>query len=114
LSFVLSWYQGFNLDQLKHLREGSLVGLDEAKLHQRACTIAECANTIEFFDAGDNDESLDDVEFEEPSPAEALVKASEDPADGSIPPSPSGDDFVLAARTSDVAPLEPADSPIAP
>jgi hypothetical protein len=33
LSFVLSWYQGVNLDQLKHLREGGLVGLDEAKLH---------------------------------------------------------------------------------
>jgi hypothetical protein len=32
LSFVLSWYQGVNLDQLKHLREGGLVGLDEAKL----------------------------------------------------------------------------------
>jgi hypothetical protein len=32
LSFMLSWYQGVNLDQLKHLREGGLVGLDEAKL----------------------------------------------------------------------------------
>jgi hypothetical protein len=114
LSFVLSWYQGVNLDQLKHLREGGMVGLDEAKLHQHACTIAECANTNEFFDAGDDDESLDSVEFEKPSRAEVPVKDSEDPADSSIPPSPSGDDFILAARTGDAAPLEPADSPIAP
>jgi hypothetical protein len=32
LEFVLSWYPGVNLDQLEHLREGGLVGLDEAKL----------------------------------------------------------------------------------
>jgi hypothetical protein len=93
LSFVLSWYQGVNLDQLKHLREGGLVGLDEAKLRLCACAIVECANTNEFFDAGDGDESLDGVEFEEPSLAEAPTKASEDPDDGSIPPSPSGDNF---------------------
>jgi hypothetical protein len=111
---MLSWYQDVNLDQLKHLRDGGLTGLDEAKLHQRSCAIAECANTSEFFDAGDDDESLDGVEFEEPSPAEAPEKASEDPTDNSIPPSPSSDDFVLAARTGDAAPLELADSPIAP
>jgi hypothetical protein len=71
---------------LKHLREGGLVGLDKAKLRQRACSIVECTNTNEFFDAGegDGDESLDDVEFEEPSPAEAPVKAFEDLADSSI------------------------------
>jgi hypothetical protein len=116
LSFILSWYQGVNLDQLKHLREGGLVALDKSKLRQRACSIAECANTNEFFDAGEgnSDESLDDVELEEPSPAEVPVKASEDPADSSIPPSPSGDDFVLAERTGDATPLEPADSPIIP
>jgi hypothetical protein len=104
------------MDQLKHLREGGLVGLDEVKLRHRAYAIAECANTNDLFDAGegDGDESLDDVEFEETSLAEALAKASEDPADSSNPPSPSGDDFILAARTSDAAPLEPADSPIAP
>jgi hypothetical protein len=85
-------------------------------LRQRARSIAECANTNVFFDAGesDGDESLDDVDFEEPSFAEAPEKASEDPADSSIPPSPSDDDFVLVARTGDAAPLEPADSPIAP
>jgi hypothetical protein len=108
---MLSWYQGVNLDQLKHLGEGGLVGLDKAKLRQRACAIAECTNTNEFFDAGDN-ESLDGVEFDKPSPAEALEKASEEPVDNSIPLSPSGDDFVLAARIGDAVP-EPADSPTA-
>jgi hypothetical protein len=54
------------------------------------------------------------VEFEEPSLVEAHVKASEDPANSSIPLSPSGDDFILAARTGDTAPLELADSPITP
>jgi hypothetical protein len=111
---VLSWYQGVNLDQLKHLREGGLVGLDEAKLRQRAYAIAECTNTSKLFDVGEGDESLDGVDFEEPSSAEAPEKASDDPADSSIPPSPSGDDFVLAARTGDGASLEPADLPIAP
>jgi hypothetical protein len=91
-----------------------LVGLDEAKLCQHACAIVECANTSELFDAGECDESLDGVDFKEPSSVEAPEKDSEDPADSSIPPSPSGDDFILAARTGDAAPLEPADSPIAP
>jgi hypothetical protein len=112
LSFVLSWYPGVNLDQLEHLREGGLVGLDEGKLRQRACAIVECTNSSEFFDAGDN-ESLDGVEFDESSPAKAPEKASEGPVDNFVPPSPSGDDFVLAARTGDTVP-EPADSPIAP
>jgi hypothetical protein len=67
-----------------------------------------------FFDAGESDESLDDVDFEEPSPIEAPQKAPEDPADNSIPSSSYGDDFVLAARTGDAAPLEPASSPSAP
>jgi hypothetical protein len=102
LSFVLSWYQGVNLDQLKHLREGGLVGLDEAKLRQRACGIAECTNTSKLFDAGD-DESLDGVDFDESSPADAPGKASKEPVDNSIPPSPSADDFVLAARIGDAA-----------
>jgi hypothetical protein len=91
-----------------------LVGLDEAKLRQHACAITECANTSELFDAGESDQSLDGVDFEEPSSAEAPEKAYEDPTDSSIPLSPSSDDFFLAARTGDAAPLEPADSPIAP
>jgi hypothetical protein len=114
LEFVLSWYPGINLDQLGHLREGGLVGLDEAKLRQRARTIAESADTSMLFDTGESDESLDDVDFEEPSSAEVPQKASEDPAESSIPPSPSGDDFVLAARTGDTALLEPAGSPTSP
>jgi hypothetical protein len=114
LSFVLSWYSGVNLDQLEHLREGGLVGLDEAKLRQRAHAIAECANTSVFYDAGKSDESLDDVDFEEPSSTEVPQKASEDPTDSSIPPSPSGDDVVLAARTGDATLLELAGSPTAP
>jgi hypothetical protein len=114
LESVLSWYPGVNLDQLEHLREGGLAALNEAKLRQCARAIAECADTNVLFDIGESDESLDDVDFEEPSSAEAPQKASEDPTDSSIPPSPSGDDFVLAARTGDAAPLEPAGSPSAP
>jgi hypothetical protein len=67
-----------------------------------------------LFDTRDSDESLDGIDFEEPSSAEEPQKALEDLADNSIPLSPSGDDFVLASRTSDVAPLEPAGSPSAP
>jgi hypothetical protein len=114
LEFVLSWYPGVNLDQLENLHEGGLAGLDKAKLRQRACAIEECAETDVLFDAGDSDESLDGMDFEEPSSAERPQKAPEDLADDPIPPSPSGDDFVLAARTGDAAPLEPAGSPSAP
>jgi hypothetical protein len=114
LDFVLSWYLGVNLDQLEHLREGGSAGLDKAKLCQRACAIAECADTDVLFDAGDSDESLDGADFKEPSSAEVPQKAPEDLADNSIPPSPSGDDFVLAARTGDAAPLDLAGSPMAP
>jgi hypothetical protein len=114
LEFVLSWYLGISLDQLENLREGGSAGLDKAKLRQRACAIAECAETNILFDVGDSDESLDGTDFEEPCSTGEPQKAPEDPADNSIPPSPSGDDFVLAARTSDAAPLEPAGSPGAP
>jgi hypothetical protein len=114
LEFMLSWYPGVSLDQLEHLREGGLAGLDKTKLRQRARAIAECADTDVLFDAGDSDESLDDADFKEPSSAEAPQKAPEDLVDSSIPPSPSGDDFVLAARTGDAAPLDPAGSPMAP
>jgi hypothetical protein len=113
LEFVLSWYPGVNLDQLENLREGGSAGLDKGKLRQRACAIAECAETSMLFDAGDSDESLDGMDFEEPSSAEEPQKAPEDLADNSIPPSPSGDDFVLAAQTGDAVPLEPAGSPSA-
>jgi hypothetical protein len=116
LSFVLLWYQGVSLDQLEHLCEGGLSSVDRVKLRQRTCAIAECANTDELFDAGesDGDESLVDVDFEEPGLAEASEKATEDPADSSVPPPPSGKDFVLAARIVDDAPFEPADTPAAP
>jgi hypothetical protein len=79
-------YQGVSLDQLKDLHEGGLDGVDRVRLRQRSCAIAECANTNEFFNAGEggSDESLDDADFEEPSFAEALEKATEDPPDGSI------------------------------
>jgi hypothetical protein len=114
LEFVLSWYPGVNLDQLENLREGGLAGLDKVKLRQRACAVAECAETDVLFDTGDSDESLDGMDLEEPSSAEEPQKVPEDLADNSIPPSPSGDDFVLASRTGDAAPLEPAGSPSAP
>jgi hypothetical protein len=52
LEFVLSWYPGVSLDQLENLREGGSAGLDKAKLYQRACAIAECAETDMLFDAG--------------------------------------------------------------
>jgi hypothetical protein len=113
LEFVLSWYPGVNLDQLENLREGGLAGLDKAKLRQRACAIAVCAETDALFNARDSDESLDGVDFEEPGSAEGPQKAPEDFAGHSIPPSPSGDDFVLASRTGDASPLEPAGSPCA-
>jgi hypothetical protein len=76
----------------------------------------ECTNTNEFFDTGEggNDESLDDADFVEPRFAVAPEKASKEPADSSIPPSHSSNDFVLAARTGDAAPLELAETPIAP
>jgi hypothetical protein len=108
---MLSWYPGVNLDQLENLCEGGLAGLDKVKLRQRACAITACAKTNVLFDAGDSDESLDDLDFEEPGSTKGPQKAPEDLADSSIPPSPSGDDFVLASRTGDVAPLESAGSP---
>jgi hypothetical protein len=49
-----------------------LATLDKAKLRQRACAIAECADTSVLFDAGESDESLDDADFEEPSSAEVI------------------------------------------
>jgi hypothetical protein len=70
LPFVLSWYPGINLDQLENLREDGLAGLEEVKLRQRACAVAECAETDVLFDAGDSDESLDRMDFEEPISAE--------------------------------------------
>jgi hypothetical protein len=111
---VLSWYPSVNLDQLENLREGRLAGLNKVKLCQRACAIAACAETDVLFDAGDSDESLDGMDFEEPGSAEEPQKAPEDLADNSIPSSPSGDDFVLASRTGDIAPLDPAGSPSTP
>jgi hypothetical protein len=113
LEFVLSWYPSVNLDQLENPCEGGLAGLDKDKIHQCACAIAECAKTDVLFDAGDSDESLDGMEFDEPSSTEEPQKAPGDLADNSIPPSPSDDDFVLASRTGDAAPLEPAGSPSA-
>jgi hypothetical protein len=114
LEFMLSWYPGVNLDQLENLCESGLAGLDKVKLCQRACAIAECAETDMLFDAGDSDESLDGMDFEEPGSTEEPQKAPEDLADNSIPPSPSGDDFVLASRTGNAGPLELAGLPSAP
>jgi hypothetical protein len=113
LEFVLSWYPGVNLDQLENLHEGGLAGLDRTRLRRRTCAIAACAETDALFDAGDSDESLGGMDFEEPGSAEEPQKAPEDLAGHSIPPSPSGDDFILASRAGDVSPLEPAGSPSA-
>jgi hypothetical protein len=113
---MLSWYQGVSLDQLEYLREAGLDSIDRVKLCQRACTIVECANTNKLFDVGEggSDEFLDDADFEEPGSVEAPEKATKDLADGSIPPSPSGDNFLLTARTGDATPFERADMPTAP
>jgi hypothetical protein len=70
LEFVLSWYPGISLDQLENLRESGSAGLSKAKLRQRACTIAECAETNMLFNAGDSDESLDGMDFKEPNSVE--------------------------------------------
>jgi hypothetical protein len=94
---VLSWFPGVNLDQLKNPREGGLASLGKVKLCQCACAITECAETDVLFNAGDSDESLDGMDFEDPGSTTEPQKAPEDLADNSIPPSPSGDDFVLAS-----------------
>jgi hypothetical protein len=70
---VLSWYPGVNLDQLENLCEGGLAGLDRTKLRRRACAIAACAETDALFGAGDSDESLGGMDFEEPSSAEESI-----------------------------------------
>jgi hypothetical protein len=57
---------------------------------------------------------LDGMDFEEPDSAEGPQKVSEDLAGHSIPPSPSGDDFVLVSRAGDTTSLEPAGSPSTP
>jgi hypothetical protein len=116
LSFVLSWYQGISLDQLEHLHKDGLRGVDMVKLRQRACAIAECANTDVLFDAGesDDDEAIDGMDFEVPGIVEAFEKTTEDPAGSSVAPSPGGEDFVLAARTADNAPFKLADAPTDP
>jgi hypothetical protein len=116
LSFVLLWYQGINLDQLEHLREDGLSGVDLVKLRQHACAIVECANTDKLFDAGESydDGAMDGMDFQMSGFVEAFEKTTEDLASNSIPPSPNGEDFVLAARTTDSAPLKPADAPTDP
>jgi hypothetical protein len=112
LSSVLSCYQAINLDQLEHLREDGLSNIDRVKLRQCACAIAECANTDKLFDTGESDDdgAMDDMDFETPGFVEVSEKATKDIAGSSIPPSPNGEDFVLAAMTTDSAPLKPADA----
>jgi hypothetical protein len=109
---VLSWYRGINLDQLEHLREDGLSDIDPVKLCQHACAIAECANTDKLFDAGESDDdgAVDDMDFEAPGFMVAFEKTPEEIVGGFIPPSPDGDDFVLAVRTADSAHLKLADA----
>jgi hypothetical protein len=93
-----------------------LSDVDLVKLHRRPCAIAECANTDKLFDAGesDDDEAMDDMDFEMPSFVEASEKTPEDITGSSVLPSPDGDGFMLAARTTDSAHLKPADAPTDP
>jgi hypothetical protein len=102
---VLSWYQGINLDQLEHLRKDGLSDVESVKLRWHACAIAECANIDKLFDVGESndDGAVDDMDFEAPGFVEASKKTPEDITGSSIPPSPDGDNFVLAARTADGA-----------
>jgi hypothetical protein len=62
----------------------------------------------------DGDEAIDGMDFEVLGVVEASEKTTEDPAGSSVPPSPDGEDFVLAARTADNAPFELADAPTDP
>jgi hypothetical protein len=62
----------------------------------------------------DVDEAIAGMDFEVPGIMEASEKTTEDLAGRSIPPSPNGEDFILAARTTDSAPFEPADAPTDP
>jgi hypothetical protein len=106
---VLSWYQGINLDQLEHLHEDSLSDVDLVKLCRCACAIAECANTNKLVNKGESDDdgAVDDMDFKAPGFVEASERTPEDVTGSSIPPSPDGDGFVLAARTADSAHLKP-------
>jgi hypothetical protein len=87
---------------LEHLHEDGLSDVDLVKLRWCACAIAECANTNKLFDTGESDNAGGFVEASEKTP--------EDIVDSSVPPSPDGDSFVLAARTADSAHLKPADA----
>jgi hypothetical protein len=93
-----------------------LSNVDLVKLRQRACAIEECANTDELFNIGesDGDEAIDGMDFRVPGFMEASQKTAEDITGSSIPPSPDGEDFVLAAWTTDSAPPEPVDAPTDP
>jgi hypothetical protein len=93
-----------------------LTDINLVKLCQRACAIVECANTDELFDVGesDGDEAIDGMDFKAPGFAEASQKTAEDITGSSVPPSANGEYFVLAARTTNSAPPEPADAPTDP
>jgi hypothetical protein len=58
----------------------------------------------------DGDEAIDGMDFEVPGIMEASEKTTEDLALRSIPPFPNGEDFNLAARTTDSALFETADA----
>jgi hypothetical protein len=93
-----------------------LSDVDLVKLRRCAYAIAECANTNKLNNAGESDDdgAMDDMDFETPSFVEASEKTTEDFIGSSVPPSPDGEDFVLAARTTDSVPLKPADAPTDP
>jgi hypothetical protein len=76
----------------------------------------ECANTDKLFDAGESDDNgaMDGMDFQMPGFMEAFEKTTEDLTGSSIPPTPNGEDFMLAARTTDSAPLKLADAPTDP
>jgi hypothetical protein len=61
-----------------------------------------------------DDGAIDDMDFETPGFVEASEKTTKDITGSSIPSSPDGEDFVLAARTTNSAPVKPADAPTDP
>jgi hypothetical protein len=112
LSFVLSWYEGVDLNQLEYRRKGGLDNINLVALHQRACAITECADMDKFFFAGENagGEGEDDEELEVSSFTDPFAKTPEDLSSKPALGMPEDTSFVLAARTLEGADSEPADT----
>jgi hypothetical protein len=112
LSFVLSWYEGVDLNQLEYRRKGGLDNINLVALRQRACAITECADMDKFFFASENagGEGEDDEELEVSSFTDPFAKTPEDLSSKPALGMPEDTSFVLAARMLEGADSEPADT----